>query len=232
MPRQTRDCVRRGARTCDRIMHATADVTSKAYFEYLRAAFLPHACVKIGRRLFFNPLARLFQGRVLDVGCGVGHFLSVYPEAYGLDLNPYCVRYCLYQGFHAVEADARHLPFPEASFDGVLLSHVLEHLEEPHRALGDAVRVLKGGGTICIRVPTLTGYRLDRSHRTYLTYPVLAEMLEQLNCQVTEHRYYPIPWRLFGEIIIYNELRVVAEKVTTPTERTCRPDEQGSRSVG
>ncbi|HXF05277.1 MAG TPA: class I SAM-dependent methyltransferase [Blastocatellia bacterium] len=193
-------------------MRRTTEVASKEYFEYLRASFLPEFCIRLGRRWFFRPLARVFRGRVLDIGCGIGHFLSVYAHALGLDVNPHCARYCREQGFKVIRGDASLLPFLNASFDGVLLSHILEHLEDPSVTLGEAVRVLKSGGILYIRVPTATGYLIDRTHKTYLTYPSLRDMLRRLDCSVLKHRYYPIPWKALGEVIVYNELRIIARK--------------------
>lgn len=193
-------------------MRRAPDVASKEYFEYLRASFLPEFCVELGRRWFFRPLAQVFRGRVLDIGCGVGHFLSVYAQAVGLDINPHCIRYCREQGFEVIGGDASSLPFVTASFDGILLSHVLEHMEDPSVTLSEAVRVLKGGGILYIRVPTTTGYLIDRTHKSYLTYPSIRDMLRRVGCSVIKHDYYPIPWKALGEVIVYNELRVIARK--------------------
>ena len=98
--------------------------------------------------------------RVLDVGCGAGWFAQQCAAAgatvWATDLSLKGVR----------EARARYpaaglfqmgdiylLPFAGAAFDLVLLSEVLEHLEDLDRALGEVVRVLRPGGMILISVP-------------------------------------------------------------------------------
>jgi SAM-dependent methyltransferase len=53
----------------------------------------------------------------------------------------------------ALTADARALPFPDAAFDRVIASEVLEHIPEDRRALAELSRVLRPGGTIAITVP-------------------------------------------------------------------------------
>ena len=52
-----------------------------------------------------------------------------------------------------VVADITALPFPEAAFDVVLCSHVLEHVDDDHGALAEIVRVLRPGGTALLLVP-------------------------------------------------------------------------------
>jgi DNA-binding transcriptional MerR regulator/trans-aconitate methyltransferase len=45
-------------------------------------------------------------------------------------------------------ADARSIPFPDASFDVVLANHMLYHVTERHQALKEIRRVLKPGGML------------------------------------------------------------------------------------
>ncbi len=53
----------------------------------------------------------------------------------------------------AVNGDARTLPFPDATFDRIITSEVLEHIDEDVMALDELVRVLKPGGTLAATVP-------------------------------------------------------------------------------
>jgi len=50
-------------------------------------------------------------------------------------------------------ADAYRLPFRGGGFDLVILSEIVEHLEEPAVALREAARVLRPGGTLLLSVP-------------------------------------------------------------------------------
>lgn len=60
-----------------------------------------------------------------------------------------------YETYPDVSGDAHQLPFRSRSFDTVMLLEVLEHLPEPHRALREASRVAKVGGTVIVSVPFL-----------------------------------------------------------------------------
>ena len=53
----------------------------------------------------------------------------------------------------ALRADARRLPFPDASFDIVITSEVLEHIGDDVGAIAEMVRVLKPGGRFAATVP-------------------------------------------------------------------------------
>jgi SAM-dependent methyltransferase len=53
-----------------------------------------------------------------------------------------------------VNGDALELPFPDASFDRVIASEVLEHLWADERAIAELVRVLRPGGRLAVTVPT------------------------------------------------------------------------------
>lgn len=53
----------------------------------------------------------------------------------------------------AVQGDARTLPFPDASFDRVIASEVLEHIPADTEAMAELARVLRPGGTMAVTVP-------------------------------------------------------------------------------
>jgi SAM-dependent methyltransferase len=59
------------------------------------------------------------------------------------------------------EIDMQTLPYEDASFDLVVHSDTLEHVEQPLIALSECCRVLKPGGTLCYTVPVIVG-RLSR----------------------------------------------------------------------
>ncbi len=52
-----------------------------------------------------------------------------------------------------LRGDARKLPFPDHSFDTVITSEVLEHIQDDVAAITEMVRVLKPGGRFAATVP-------------------------------------------------------------------------------
>jgi SAM-dependent methyltransferase len=53
----------------------------------------------------------------------------------------------------ATSGDATQLPFPDATFDRIIASEVLEHIPNDLAALDELVRVLRPGGRIAVTVP-------------------------------------------------------------------------------
>lgn len=93
---------------------------------------------------------RLEGARVLDLGCGAGWYAPLLAEAgadvVAADNDPEMVARAAAHVPEAVVADARRMPFPDASFEGVLCSNVLEHTPEPTAVIMEIERVLRPGG--------------------------------------------------------------------------------------
>jgi SAM-dependent methyltransferase len=98
---------------------------------------------------------KLPPGRLLDVGCGLGHLLSgVDPrwERHGIEISEYAAERATEHGviFHG---DLTSANYPDRFFDVVTLYHVIEHMEDPERELREIKRVLKPGGWLIAGTP-------------------------------------------------------------------------------
>jgi SAM-dependent methyltransferase len=94
----------------------------------------------------------LGPGRVLDLGCGVGHsYHRLAPrETVGVDIAASALAG---QARETVVADMRALPFADASFASVLSVQSIEHVPDPATAVAEAARVLEPGGTAVFVTP-------------------------------------------------------------------------------
>lgn len=102
--------------------------------------------------------------RVLEVGFGVGltfkNLADMYQEVYGLDLFADIEKVGQFfeeKGIrtHLKNGDVLNMPYPDGTFDTVLLISILEHLkpEEQPIAMREIQRVLKPGGQLVYGVP-------------------------------------------------------------------------------
>jgi SAM-dependent methyltransferase len=113
-----------------------------------------------------RPPERIFEG-----GAGTGYFASLVAERYGAvvvaaDLDGAAARYASRRpGVRSVQANLLALPFPDATFDVVLLMDVLAHFSkgEDFRALRESVRLLRPGGYVLVRTSALDIFRSRHS---------------------------------------------------------------------
>lgn len=104
--------------------------------------------------------------RILDVGCGAGDNARLladrgcqvtgvtFSEEEASLANRYCERVVV------ADVERDDLGLPEAGFDAILLSHILEHLREPHELLKRLARLIPIGGTMVIAVPNMAQWRM------------------------------------------------------------------------
>lgn len=98
--------------------------------------------------------------RALEVGCGAGFFTGQLAQrgcdATGIDLSPVGVEAARKRFTNAkfqVHDLTEPIPFPDASFDFIWCSEVLEHLFSPLAVLEEMRRVLRPGGRVQLTVP-------------------------------------------------------------------------------
>lgn len=106
---------------------------------------------------------RSIDGRWLDCGCAEGDYAAGLirrgaREVVGTDVSAPRIeearrRWSDVAGVSFVATPAEAMPFPDHSFDGVLLNEVLEHVADEVRALHEIRRVLAPGGFLFLMSP-------------------------------------------------------------------------------
>lgn len=114
--------------------------------------------IRLGLRYRKDPFfIKYLKGRrVLDIGAGRGEFLARDPDNFvGVDIDPELVTQCRERGMQAHCMSAFLLEFPNASFDAVHASQLIEHFSptDAVRFLGEASRVLRPDGIIFLTTP-------------------------------------------------------------------------------
>jgi SAM-dependent methyltransferase len=98
-------------------------------------------------------------GNYLDVGCGSGGALDGLAalgwRTFGTDISDAAVAETRRRGHRVWQGDLTELDIPQESMDVMNLSHVLEHVPSPRRALAVAHGILRRGGLLIIEVPNL-----------------------------------------------------------------------------
>ena len=100
---------------------------------------------------------------VLDCGTGMGFYLKVISEFYptcrllGIDREEKVLRYAqshlAEKGILLVVGDIQRMGYVSESFDRVVMSEVLEHLDDDEAGLREVWRVMKPGALLAITVP-------------------------------------------------------------------------------
>jgi SAM-dependent methyltransferase len=117
--------------------------------------------------LWLNEVARELPAvarRVLDLGCGTGRFLGPLASRFpilvcGVDSSRKMLtvasRTLAASPVPLVEATAEALPFASETFDLVFLSMVLHHIQGSRAALAELAHVVRRGGVLFVRTPTM-----------------------------------------------------------------------------
>ena len=96
--------------------------------------------------------------RTLDAGCGYGLFSEVAVKrgatVVSLDVGPRLVTRAMARAAsRGVVGDVCHLAVRDASFDVVIASEMVEHTEDPARAIEELARVLRPEGWLVLTTP-------------------------------------------------------------------------------
>tara|TARA_R110002096_G_scaffold15071_6_gene53165 strand:- start:1437 stop:2177 length:741 start_codon:yes stop_codon:yes gene_type:complete len=148
-----------------------------------------------------------FEGlRVLDLGCGDGTYtrelydrmnpseiVAVDPASSAVDLAE---RRAGERNISFSVCSAYELPFDDQEFDIAYLRGVLHHMEEPERAIGEALRVAKcfiavepnGYSPVLKMIEKLSPYHREHNEKSYWP-PQLDKWVERAGGRVTVRRW-------------------------------------------
>jgi SAM-dependent methyltransferase len=140
---------------------------------YLEVAPVAVALFRASEAVAFSAVS--LPGPILDVGCGFGEFGRLLFEGrarpdVGLDIDAEELRRAQEDATYKtlMRADARTLPFADASFASVISVSTLEHIPNVSGFFPEIARVLQPGGLLAFSVPirdlnrNLAGHRVLR----------------------------------------------------------------------
>ncbi len=112
----------------------------------------------VGRAILAAELACLRRlvdtcsGRWIEVGVGSGRFAAGLEIGEGIDPAESMLRIAARRGVRTHLGTAENLPFPDGSFDGILLALTLCFIDDPAEALQECCRVLAGNGVLLVGI--------------------------------------------------------------------------------
>ena len=145
--------------------------------------------------------------RILDIGCANGGMLGSLKAAgftalCGLDPSPACAANTRDLGVDAFAGSLFAIPPEAGQFDVVLLSHVLEHVQDLAGALSQIRSVLRPGGMLYLEVPDATRYaeflaapyqEFNTEHINHFSVVALQNLLSRSGFAITEAGRKTIP---------------------------------------
>lgn len=158
---------------------------------------------RIVRRELDRCAATYARGDLLDIGCGDRSKEAVF--------GPFVDRYVgldhadTLHGLAGVDivADAYAIPRPDESFDTIICTAVLEHLERPFDALREAHRLLRPGGRAIYTVPLF--WHIHEAPRDFFRYTRygLTYLFEENDFRLVELKPLSGFWMTFGTAFGY-----------------------------
>jgi len=95
--------------------------------------------------------------KILEVGCGQGKFMSIFPNITGLEYSRKFIEVAKKRGVKGkiYRGDAFKMPFKKPSFDLVFSTGLIEHYNKKQKLVNEHTRVTKTGGKCIITVPSI-----------------------------------------------------------------------------
>ncbi|MDR3191575.1 MAG: class I SAM-dependent methyltransferase [Treponema sp.] len=101
--------------------------------------------------------------RLIDIGCATGALLEKLRnrgwESAGVEISPSAEYARRERGLDVWSLPLEECRFPAASFDVVLASHLIEHLNDPAGFVAEVYRILVPGGRFLATTPNISGFQ-------------------------------------------------------------------------
>jgi SAM-dependent methyltransferase len=114
-------------------------------------------------RLRLNIIPYTGEGKILDIGCGNGRYLTTMKkqgwQTFGVEINPKASKYAREElSLDVSTGDVLDCKYQDKFFDVITMRHSLEHLYEPILTLKEVKRILKDDGLLVIAVPNIDSF--------------------------------------------------------------------------
>ncbi len=117
------------------------------------------------------------SGNILDVGCGMGHFLEVAREmgwnVYGTEFTQEAIDVCKEKGIRIFQGPLKKEWFEDIEFDVITSFEVIEHINNPTEDMEIISSILRSKGAFYCTTPNFNSIerRLLKSRYNIIQYP-------------------------------------------------------------
>jgi SAM-dependent methyltransferase len=133
-----------------------------------------------------NYALKFIKGKVLDLGAGQAKYKNIIQQK----AEKY-ITFDVVPGPNIdVVGDALNLPFDKESFDTIICTQVLEHIEKPWIVAKEMGRILKAGGICIVTAPFINPYHPDPHDYFRYTTEGLASLFVNENFEIIENGSY------------------------------------------
>ena len=142
--------------------------------------------------------------RVLDIGCGSSRIITHFNNAVGIDIDKNKIEYMkkINKNIEFEVMDCCNMEFGDKSFDTIICTEVIEHLEKPEKLLSEISRIVRNNGIVLIATPDTSKiqWRIIQwiynilgaykgQHITYYTLETLKESAKRYKLNYIQHKY-------------------------------------------
>lgn len=151
--------------THEKLENIDKEINSKAHMKRIRDGF---------EFIYKHMKQNNKKQAILDIGCRNGTLLNIFlyegfENLYGLDISEEALKF-IDDRVNTIVADAQQvLPYKDNSFDVVMATHVIEHLEKPKNAVAEIYRILKKGGLFFVEIPLEISKNYHSGHFCHFT---------------------------------------------------------------
>ncbi len=153
-------------------------------------------------------IPKYVHGRLIDIGCGTKPYKNL--------LSPYVKEHIGVDHENTphdksnidIVGSAYAIPVESGSFDTALCTAVLEHLEEPEKAIQECHRILKPSGIAIYSVPFI--WHVHEAPRDFYRFSNfgLKYLFEKVGFEIVEIKALSGFWVTFGQLLVYNLYRL------------------------
>jgi 2-polyprenyl-3-methyl-5-hydroxy-6-metoxy-1,4-benzoquinol methylase len=177
-------------------------------------------------------------GKLLDIGCGSGHFLHAARgrsfEVTGIEPARVPADYAINKfSVPVINTDVLNVDLPENSFDVITAWDVIEHVSDPNAVLRQCVSWLKPGGIMALRFPSATWQKIKgvlfhqllasshaafgpTMHLYFFNEDTFSRMAQQVGLEVLQVKTTPTETNAQGPLL--NALKVISGIVVRSCE--------------